>query len=307
MSEMCVFIGGLDRSGKTYMRFALTANPDFVISKRTNLWTRYYKKFGSLANDRHLTACLTDLAKNKHILALQPDFELVRKEFKMGPPTYARLFEIIHQQAGRESKKKYWGDQTELIEKYAPDILEAYPFAKFIQMIRDPRDRYEAILNKSNKPQYLGVATARWLYSAALAKKNQTKFPGRYLVIRYEDLVSQPEQTIRAVCEFLGVEYDLAMVKMEHVARFSEYESEEVQRSGPLSTKYIGRFQQSLNPGQIAFIQSFSKPLMNWFGYPLVSIQVPWQEKLKTLLALWPANLFYMFGWHTLNLVRRGK
>ena len=306
MSEMSVFIGGLDRSGKTYMRFALTASPDFIISKRANLWTRYYKKFGSLENDDHLAACLAALAQNKHILDLQPDFELIRKEFKMGAPTYARLFEIIHEQAVRQSKKKYWGDQTELLEKYAPIILDAYPSAKFIHMIRDPRDRYEAILNKSNRPQFLGVATARWLYSAALARNNQAKFPGRYLVIRYEDLVSEPEKTIQAVCKFLEVEYDLAMVKMEHVARFSDDEPFE-HRSSPLSTDYIGRFQQFLKPGQITFIQSFSKALMKRFGYSLVTTNTPWQERLKYHLTLWPANILYMFGWQTLNLVGRGR
>ena len=306
MSKMSVFIGGLDRSGKTYMRFALTASPDFIISKRTNLWTRYYKKFGSLENIDNLTSCLAAMAKNKHILDLQPDFEFIRKEFQIGAPTYARLFEIIHEQARRQSHKKYWGDQTELLEKYAPIILDAYPFAKFIHLIRDPRDQYEAILNKSNKPQFLGVATARWMYSATLAKNNQTKFPGRYLVIRYEDLVSEPEKTIQAVCEFLEVEYDLAMVKMEHVARFSDDEPFEP-RSSPLSTKYIGRFQQSLMPGQIAYIQSFSKSLMKIFGYPLVKTHTPWQERLKNHLILWPANLLFMFGWQMLNLVGRGR
>ena len=304
MRGSSVFIGGLDRSGKTYMRFALTATPDFLISKRTNLWTRYYNKFGPLDDEKNLKNCLTTLAKNKHILALQPDFDIIQREFQLGALTYARLFEIIHQQAARQSQKKYWGDQTELLEKYASTIIATYPSAKFIHMIRDPRDRYEAILTKSGRPQSLGVATARWLYSATLAKQNQARYPSRYQVIRYEDMVSEPEETLKTVCEFLRVAYDPAMIKMEHVSRFSEDdETSEPHYSSPLSTKYIGRHQAFLKPGQIGFIQTFSKPLMNWFGYPLVSTQVPRQERIT----VWPANLFFMFGWKTLNLVGRGR
>ena len=306
MNEMSVFIGGLDRSGKTYLRFALNATPDLLISKRTNLWTSVYKRFGRLEHEENLAACLAALAKNKHILALQPEFDAVREEFRKGARTYARLFEIIHQQAVRKSQKKSWGDQTEFLERYAPIILEAYPSAKFIQMIRDPRDRYEAILTKRNKPQFLGVATARWLYSAALAKNHQAQFPGRYLVIRYEDLVSEPEKTIRIVCDFLGIEFDVAMVLMDHVARFSGAEGSEL-RSTPLSTKYIGRFQQVLTSGQIAFIQAFSKPLMKRFGYSLVATQLPWPKRIKNHLTVWPANLLFMLGWHALHMLGRDK
>jgi len=109
------------------------------------------------------------------------------------------------------------------------------------------------------------------------------------------------------VCNFLGVDYDISMVKLEHVARFSDHELSEGHRSSPLSASYIGRFQQSLTPGQIAFIQSFSKPLMKWFGYSLVSTKTPWHERLIDHLTLWPANLLSLFGWQTLNLVGRGR
>jgi len=171
MNETCVFVGGLDRSGKTYMRFMLESHPDFIFSKRTNMWTRYYKKFGSLDQGENFQRCLDAMAKNKHIQALEPDFGQIRADWQKGPWSYPRLFELIHTQYMARHKKNIWGDQTEFLERYAPQILQAYPGAKFIHLLRDPRDRYEAILNKSVKRHSPGIATARWLLSASLAKK----------------------------------------------------------------------------------------------------------------------------------------
>jgi hypothetical protein len=308
MHETSVFIGGLDRSGKTYMRFMLGSNPDFVISKRTNMWTRYFQKFGPLDRENNLNRCLDALAKNKHVLALDPDFTQIREEFQQGDCTYARLFEIIHQQYATQVQKKYWGDQTEFLERYAPFILDAYPSAKFIHLIRDPRDRYEAILIKSIKSRSLGIATARWLCSAALAKKNLNKYPERYKVILYEKMVSQPEETMIEVCDFLGVKYDPSMVKMENIARFANHEKGKKQhQSSPLSTKFIGRYKKYLQPGQVAFVQTFSSHLMKVFGYPLESRQISWKEQLSGYYSTWPSNILFLIGWRVLNFVGRGR
>ena len=83
-------------------------------------------------------------------------------------------------------------------------------------MIRDPRDRYHASLTLwPNGKGRAGGATARWLYSLALAQRNLQKYPDRYQVVRFETLVRQPEQTLRDVCDFLGEAYVPAMLAME--------------------------------------------------------------------------------------------
>ena len=308
MKTKPVFIGGLDRSGKTYMRFMLESHSEFIFSKRTNLWPNYYQKYGSLETQDNINRCLDALAKNKHILALEPDFDHLRNEFLAGEKTYERLFEIIHHQYANKHQKRFWGDQTEFLERFAPNILSAYPNAKFIQMIRDPRDRYQAILEKSIKKHGIGVATSRWLSSARFAKKYQANYPERYQVVRYETMVTQPQSTMKEICSFLGIEYEPAMVELKDVPRFQDkINSDSVHNNSPLSAEYIGKFQKTLTVSQIDFIQNLCKEGMQWLDYPLVPTSYIWTERIKYKFLFWPANILKMYGWQMIKSFMGGR
>ena len=307
MNENSVFIGGLERSGKTYMRFMLGSHPDFIFSKRTNLWPKFYQKYGELNAAANFQRCIHALRHNKHILALEPDFEQIGVEFREGKTTYERLFEVIHQQYARKNQKIYWGDQTEFLEKYAPKILSAYPNAKFIHLIRDPRDRYEAILNKVQRKSRMGIATARWHHSAALAIKYQAEYPDRYKVVRYETMVSHPKTSMIEICDFLGVSYYQSMLAMTNVARFNDRDSAgHKTRSCPLSTEFIDRYRGILTTSEISFMQIFLKQSMRSFDYVPFSRQFSWRKFNSLDFLSWPTNIIYMLVWHTLNKTWRG-
>jgi hypothetical protein len=299
-----VFISGLDRSGKTYMRFMLAAHPSFAITKRTNLWQKIYLKYGDLDNDNNLERCLIALANQKHIQSLGLDFQQLRHDFEIGPRTYERLFALTHQHYAHRLGKPRWGDQTELLEKYATRILAFYSDAKFIHILRDPRDRYEAVIHKSHRKGGVGAATARWLYSANLAYRNQLIFPQRYKVVRYETMVSQPEDTMYEVCQFLGEKYHPPMVRMEDEHRFARHNLLCLEdNSSPLSVSYIGRFRANLPDHEIYFIQKLSKRYMQYFNYPLEPIHLSIQEITRLHAFFWFANSVQMIGWRMRNKV----
>jgi len=297
-----VFIGGLDRSGKTYMRFMLNAHPSFAVSKRTNLWPGFYNRFGSLENDGNLDRCVKTMTAHKHIRALEPDFQRIRKEFEAGPRSYERLFAMIHEQYASRMGKSRWGDQSEMVEKRTGQIFAAYPDAKIIHMIRDPRDRHEAVINKSRRRGGVGATTARWLYSAALAEQNQKAYVGRYKVVRYETMVTYPEETIFRVCEFLNEEYHPAMIKMEDIPRFSKTITDgDDDIPSPLTTAYIGRFRNHLPAREIVFIQKLSSRYMQLFNYPLEQVRFSTLEKARFYTLHWFVNFLFVFGWRLHN------
>lgn len=296
-----IFIAGADRSGKTYMRMMLEAHPNIAFSKRTNLWTRYYEQFGSLAQAGNLERCLKALLQNKHVQTLQPDLPQLLQQFRAGEPTYGRLFSLLHEQYLSQLGKARWGDQTEFVEAIADAIFAAYPNACFIHMIRDPRDRYEAAV--SRKPEErgkVGYATAQWRYSAALARRNQPKYANQYHIVRYETMVHQPEQTMRTVCDFLDEIYTPALVALTHVPRFQTENGRSSTSPSPLSPGYIGRFRKGLAADEIAFIQQYAGREMRHFGYTLEPIHVSPTVKLQLSLDGWFPNVVRMTSWRAL-------
>jgi hypothetical protein len=293
-----IFIGGLERSGKTYMRMMLAAHPNLFFSRRTNLWTFYYNRYGDLNQRDNLQRCLTDLTKSKHIRGLIQDFACLKRDLESAPVSYGRLFALIHEQHAEKIGKARWGDQTEFMERYADHIFASYPDAKFIHMLRDPRDRYEAMQHKSHRRSRLGVATARWQTSAMLAQRNQTKFAGHYRVIRYETMVANPEMTMRETCKFLGEDFFSEMSSMKDEARFAQQVSnDEDDSSGPLTTQYIGRYRNRLSTIEIAHIQKQAGNLMTAFEYSLEPIQFSWRENLRFHLVDETVNSLHKFGW----------
>jgi hypothetical protein len=248
------------------------------------------------------------MLRYKHALFLQPDEERLRREFWQGEPSYARLFALFHQHYAERMGKPRWGDQTGLIERYADQIFAAYPSAKMIHMIRDPRDRYEAALALwPNGRMRAGGATGRWLYSARLAERNRRLYPDRYLIVRYETLVRQPEVTLHQICSFLGETYVPAMLTMEAAPMYRAKGAvpSQGQNSGtPITTAYIGRFRTGVPPREVAFMQAFAGRTMRAFGYDMEPVKLSPRERVIFAFNDLPANLGRMLTWRVLETVQ---
>lgn len=305
MTDAPIFIGGLGRSGKTWMRFILDSHPSIALSRRTNMWTHYYNRYGGLNKDENFERCLHALLRSKHVKFLNPEPDRIRREFKQGERSYARLFALFHQHYAEQQGKSRWGDQTELLEHCANQLFAAYPDAKMLQMVRDPRDRYAATWANSSKERGgVGGATARWLYSVWLAERNMRRYPNQYMIVRYESLVSQPEKTMTEVCTFLGEEFFPDMLLMKDVPRFKHFS--EAGRS-PISTNFIDSYRDMIPTREIAFIQMLAGRQMSTHGYHLQRLNFSPTDWLTFSFWEFPTNLLHAFAWRTLGVGQYGS
>jgi hypothetical protein len=222
MSGDPVFIGGLDRTGKTPMRIAIEAHASIAISRRAELWTHHRRGTGRLAHDGRARRAVEQLLRDPHVVKLVGDPARLLRDFLDGPRTEAELFALVGRQHAELAGRARWGDQTALIERHAPEILNAYSGARFVHMIRDPRDRFaEALGSGGVGPGGAGAAIERWLESVALAERHSASSPDRYLVVRFEDLALHPHVTLRRVLEFIGepVAQDAGVASADVLAR----------------------------------------------------------------------------------------
>ena len=303
-----IFIGGLDRCGKTLLRALLVSHPNIAIPDvGSNYWTFFYGQYGNLNDPANFERCLAAMLRYKHARFIQPDPERIRREFWEGQPTYARLFALFHQHYAERENKPRWGDQSGLIERYADQIFRAYPDAKMIHMVRDPRDRYQASLALWPKGKMrVGGATARWLYSVRLARRNLRRYPNRYLVVRYESLVAQPEPTMREICAFLDEDFVTAMLTMQGAPRYREkYGGGAAPDQSPITTAYIGRFRGAVAPRELAFMQAIAGRQMRGYGYELEPIRFSSRERLAFAAVDYPLNLVRMLAWRGIESLQQ--
>jgi len=286
-----IFVGGAGRSGKTLVRWMLSSHPRIVVTRRTEMWPRFYERFGDLGRDENLERCLHAMLEREHIARLEPDPERLRSDFRRGDPTYPRLFALVHEQHMERCGKSRWGDQTAMIERFADEILAAYPGARVIHLVRDPRDRFEALLGRGpRRPGAVGHATAGWLLSASLAERNLARYPDSYTVVRYETLVAHPEETLRELCAFLGEDFHPAMLRLDAARRYEEDRAASADGS-PISTAYVGRYRHGIGRGDLAFIQTFAGRRMRALGYTPDPIRLSARERIRYATVGWPVGV----------------
>jgi hypothetical protein len=296
MSSGPILIGGLDRSGKTLMRLSLSAHPNLAMTRRTYTWTEVYGRYGDLGRRENFERCLAAMLRNRHMAALRPDAERIRREFHQGEPSYGRLFALFHQHHAERLGRPRWGDQLGDAERYADPIFRAYADGRMIHMIRDPRERYAAAAPPAQRRLgKAGVAAARWLESAALAERNRQRYPGRYMVVRYEQLTAEREATLREVCAFIGEAFVPQMLTLEGALRFGDDPAGDAHE----------RPAAPLAPREAALIERYAGRALRAWGYEPGVNPMGRRERLTFALIDWPANLARAAAWRAREAVQR--
>lgn len=304
-----IYIGGLDRSGKTTMRAFLASHPNIAIpAVGSNMWTYFYDQFGDLANPTNFERCLDALLRYKHVRFLQPDVDRIRHEFWQGPHTYAHLFSLFLRHFAEREGKPRWGAQTGLIERYADELFAAYDGLKVIHMIRDPRDRYEASLALwPDGKGRAGGAVARWLYSTSLAERNLRRYPHDYKIVRFESLIHAPAQLLQEICEFLDEPFVPEMLAMpgaqKHRARLVG-DRDLPPEACPLSPHYIGQYREKVPATEIAFIQRYAARRMRAYDYAPDPIPFSTAQWARFYLISLPDQWLRMVAWRTVETIQ---
>lgn len=295
-----VFIAGADRSGTTLMFALLASHPNISMVRRTNMWRYFHRRYGDLGDPHNLERCLDAMIRYRRMHHLQPDADRIRREFLQGESTYGRLFALVHEHHAERAGKARWGDKSLHTEHFAGRVFEEFPDARIIHMVRDPRDRYASVRKRHGRDlSRVGAATGRWLDSTTKGRRNQERFPERYLIVRYEDLARDPEATLRRVCAFIQEDYSQAMLSMEGASEhrgggnssFGDLER------GAISIRGIGRFVSVLSPSEVAFIELVAGRSMEALGYERAGPIPRSGELLRFLVGTLPLQLARMTGW----------
>jgi sulfotransferase family protein len=284
-----IFLGGTGRSGKTLVRWMLSAHPRMILSRRSEMWPRFAGRFGDLRSPENFERCLDAMLARAQIAGLEPDVERLRRDFAQGAPTYAQLFALVHEQYAHRNGKPRWGDQSAGVERFAEEILTAYPGARMIHMVRDPRDTYVALLDKGlRRAGAVGRATSSWLSSVEVAARHVARHPESYRIVRYEDLVAEPSETVRALCGFLGETFEPAMVRMEGIHRYDALRAASPEQI-PVSRAHVGEYRGRIEPADLVFIQRAAAAPMASLGYAADVVRLSAIDRLRGAVT-WPVS-----------------
>ena len=198
-------------------------------------------------------------------------------------------------------------EQTPKNLYYIDSILKYFPNAKIINLVRDQRD---VLLSQKNKwkRKFLGAKKIPFTesirsfinYHPIITSKIWTTsltYTSRHLacsnlkVVKYEELLLEPEKNIMDLCSFLGIEFNKDMLKIPLVGSSTSRDSEE----NFIDKTKIKKWKKGgLNSAEIYLSQLVSERMMNFFDYKLKRYSFPPLLVIFYILTL-PIHIFFSF------------
>jgi hypothetical protein len=120
----------------------------------------------------------------------------------------ADFFGGVHADYARGRGKERWADKTPLYALSLDFVTEVFPDAQIVHLIRDGRD---VVVSHRKRFGYWSAVkcVVKWPRYIRTARGAGRALPeGRYLEVRYEDAVREPEKTLRTLFDFLGEDWE---------------------------------------------------------------------------------------------------
>lgn len=204
-------------------------------------------------------------------------------------PTYRAMFdralELLARARSLEGRR--WVGMKEVwTTEFFPPLARAYPEARFLLILRDPRAvvaSMRAIVRQDPSQVAHALSYARhWRKDVAFALRysRHRDLASRFHVVLYEDLVRTPEAVARQACRLLGVPFDAAMLEPSKFtdqatgAAWTGNSSFEPASPGFVASR-IERWRKELSPRTIELIDFVCGPDMALHGYAPVASPSP--------------------------------
>lgn len=157
----------------------------------------------------------------------------------------------------------------------APIILESCPTARFVHLVRDPRDMALSWLKAAALRGGPVRAATVWAadQQGFLALSSQIIATRRVARMTYEELIGDAAHVLERVSAILGISYEpdaLAFHRSAGVIANAAAVADWSNTARPLMTDNIGKYRSGLRADQIAFIEATCGNLMEVFGYQAV-------------------------------------
>ena len=255
------FICGAPRSGTTLLTNLLDGHPDiFMLPMETRILQYWYfhKNNNSLErffsrdylNTADVALFISKIAKKDHAKYVNSvygvkdyfNFKLINrddfiKQYKStikgnGPDitlksVYEALFNALMQ--SEKDKEKLVIEKRPLDNEICAILLhKAFPNAKFVHIIRDPRTRYVSAkmrrvyrklgifpkwANRINGKDFSTAHAEISMVSMELARFNKEIIGEKYHIVKYEELLKNPEKEIKKIAHHLCVEYTYTLLQ----------------------------------------------------------------------------------------------
>ncbi|MGB3240581.1 MAG: sulfotransferase [Geitlerinemataceae cyanobacterium] len=256
-----ILLVGAERSGTTMLRLMLSHHPEIA-------WCNEFEYSVDLISDTQ------EFPKLDRYYEWLETHRIFRKTgFKIDRTLdYPQLVNSFVCQKQEQTEKSIVGAT---VHRDFDKLLKIWPDARFIHIIRDPRDVARSCIGMGWAGN-VWTGVQRWLKAEQLWEQLALKIPEeRRIEVRYEALIAEPVQTLSRLCDFMGTSFDEAMLHYPETTTFSYPDP-----------KLIYQWRRKLSDYEIALVESQVDTLLEKRGYepsglPTLNVTPLIQQQLR--------------------------
>jgi hypothetical protein len=222
-SDRPIFVVGCPRSGTTLLALMIHAHPRLAMPPESRFLTATWRKraaFGDLRTRQQRRALARScVGRGSRIRHLGLDRKETRRAILAAPPTIGSAFGTVFAEYARRHGKARWGDKRPLYFQEVDVLLRLFPDAQVVHIVRDGRANVASLKRMPWWPYDSVASMATWSQAEYCARRDQRRLPDdTFHLVRYESLVADPAGELGRLCDFLGEDFDEAMLAPHQVA-----------------------------------------------------------------------------------------
>ena len=273
------FLVGAARSGTTLLQRMVDAHPQIAITPES-AWISRYKSEGLAPEDPVTRAVIDRLADDPCFQLMGISREELDALVASAPGlTYVPFVRAIFDLYGRKQAKALVGDKTPSYVRAIRKLHRLFPQTRFAHIIRDGREVCLSVLHWDKGPRVVGrfatwsddpVSTCAlwWEWSVRRGREAGDTLASRlYHELRYDDLVNYPEETCAALCRFLDLPYDSAMVRF-HEGRIQFEPGLDAKDAWLPVTAGLRDWSRQMSAEDVERFEATAGDLLDELGYP---------------------------------------
>jgi sulfotransferase family protein len=265
-----VIVLGVRRSGTTLLRVMLDRNRALAIPDESYFVPQLAQRHPTPVDP---SAFLDDLRRLPTLVEWRLSPDAVSGRLRAGMTTGEAIGAVFAAYAAGHGKER-WGDKTPLYMQHLGLLERLFPDARYVHLIRDGRDAALSFLSVPRglmtegwgHPRDVRGFACQWASEIRAARSLGSRLrPDRYLELRYERLVAEPEAIVRRACAFAGLEFDAAM--LDYVGRTDSARKEHQQRLNEPPRRGVRDWRAEMAPGDRRAFEDVAGALLDALGY----------------------------------------
>ena len=289
------FIVGVGRSGTTLLQNMLNNHPDIAFIPEINYTRRFlFNNHLSKIHTKGKEEFISYLKNDKWISRLDDGIISKLNFDQISRSSFAiDIYDQILSFSCELAKKPIAGDKDPRSLELVSKINRIIPNIHWIHIIRDPRD---VLLSKMKADWSKDKAILKHIFATRiqlyLALKWKQLLPKTFTELYYEDLITDPENTLKTLCSSINIEYNPRMLNYEESATRlvakDEY-SWKKEVFSPIMQSNQSKWKKGLNDWQVVLVENLVEPAFDDYNYEKSSHNLNIFQRLKLL---WLKSIF---------------